>query len=244
MKKTGGLLMKWAGVAAMAALLSVSAFADSRHTNETRGRDEWRNDNRRGDNGRYDRGNNRSDHRDNGRYEQRGDSRGGRQSYAREGRIRELRHERGGYRVQLDRGSEWFFIPEASYRGWRGRGRGLDLRVGVNIRFGGYWDPAGYIYVDSIDDYYGGGYRDDGYGYGREYVSGTVQRIDEYRGLVLLREERTGRTIEVSLRRADGRRSVDLNDLRRGDFVEVSGDWLRGGRFEAYRIEGVRSGRW
>jgi hypothetical protein len=38
-------------------------------------------------------------------------------------------------------------------------------------------------------------------------------------------------------------RSIDLEDLRRGDLVSLSGDWVRGGVFSAYRVESVNSGR-
>lgn len=37
---------------------------------------------------------------------------------------------------------------------------------------------------------------------------------------------------------------IDLNDLRRGDLVTLSGDWSRRGVFDAYRIESARSGRY
>ena len=44
----------------------------------------------------------------------------------------------------------------------------------------------------------------------------------------------------VSTRRSS---RIDLGDLRRGDSVTLSGQWLRGGRFEADGIESVNSRR-
>jgi len=60
---------------------------------------------------------------------------------------------------------------------------------------------------------------------------------------IVLRDQATGRFVTVDMRGADRRsRSIDLEDLRRGDLVSLSGHW-RGGVFTAYRVEGVNSGR-
>ena len=47
------------------------------------------------------------------------------------------------------------------------------------------------------------------------------------------------------MRDADQRSSrIGLDDLRRGDYVSLSGEWLRGGFFAAYRVDNVRTGRY
>lgn len=77
----------------------------------------------------------------------------------------------------------------------------------------------------------------------RDYISGYVERIDHRRDVLVLREGRGGRRVTVVMPRGDRRRGVDLNDLRRGDYVELTGDWERNGLFEAWRIDNVRSRR-
>ena len=220
MKESKKFAVKVAGVAAIAALTVVSAFADSRHRNETNDRYEGR--------GGYDRNDSRE-----------------RRSVTSQGRISNLSRYRDGYRVQLDRGSQWYYVPQHALRG-RG-GRGIDLRVGVDIRFGGYYGNDGWFNVDSCDYVGDGGYYDDGYygdRYGGRTLSGVVQRVDFRRGEVLVRDSH-GRQVLVEMRRGGrNNRGVDLSDLRRGDRVSFSGSWEGRGRFEAYRIEGVRSGRW
>ncbi|HKO57537.1 MAG TPA: hypothetical protein VJ276_16815 [Thermoanaerobaculia bacterium] len=76
-----------------------------------------------------------------------------------------------------------------------------------------------------------------------DVLRGVVNRVDFRRSTVWLREDRTGRLIEVDLR-GERRGRLDIRDLRRGDRVELSGDWLRGGVFAANRIDGVRNGRY
>lgn len=207
-------IKQFAVVMAVAALFATSTFAEHRPRNES-------------DRGRNDRG---------GRYDRR--------DLSAQGRISNLHRERDGYRVQLDRGNQWYYVPSSAWRSHRG-GRNFDLRVGVSIRLGGgYYDDRGYIHCSDawVDDY---GYRDrqrDG------FLSGTVRRIDYRRDVLELREERTGRYVTVSLRNAERRgrhrRGVDVNDLRRGDYVELEGEWVRGNVFAAYRIDGVDSRRW
>lgn len=224
MKKT----QKFAAIVAVGLMaLGTSAFADSRHRNETD--DAWRTDVRSNDQRR-------------GRDAQR--------SVTMQGRVRSVDRDRDGYRVQLDRAQHSFYVPHSALR--HRNGRNINLRVGVNIRFTGVYDPRGYVYVSSADwiddDYW---YEDDRrgsqrYGYhDREYVRGVVERVEAHRGKLLLRDDRSGRRVTVVMVGGSrNRRGVDLNDLRRGDFVTLAGDWHRGGLFEAYRIESVRSGRW
>ncbi|HEX7828149.1 MAG TPA: DUF5666 domain-containing protein, partial [Thermoanaerobaculia bacterium] len=129
--------------------------------------------------------------------------------------------------VQIDNQRHSYWIPAS-----RMRNRRNDLRVGVSIVLGGVF-RGGRIDVDNI------GWADDR-GYNDNFVRGTVERIDRRDGVLILRESRGGRTIEVDM--TDTRRSnrVDFADLRRGDYVELSGDWSRNGLFVADAIESVR----
>lgn len=147
-----------------------------------------------------------------------------------EGRVQSFRQERDGYRLNLDRGGYSYWVPSSHFRD---RGRGL--RVGINIRLGGIF-RGGSVYVDNV------GWPDDGYD--NNDLRGVVDRVDLRRGTLTLREDRSGRSITVDMRRTDDRRnrSIDLNDLRRGDHVRLSGDWYRG-VFSADSIQSVRSGR-
>jgi len=204
--------------AVLVTLSNASAFADSRHRNETdsRGRNDVRDDSRR--------------------------------NVTSEGRVRSVDRDRDGFRVRLDRGDYSFYVPQSALQD---RGRN-NLRVGVSMRFTGILDSNNDVYVSSADflgygdDYYRDGY--DRYRYGnanREYVRGVVERVDVSRGTLLLREDRTGRRVSVVMPGGNrNQRGADLNDLRRGDVVTLSGDWHRGRTFEAYRIEGLRTGGW
>ena len=75
----------------------------------------------------------------------------------------------------------------------------------------------------------------------RDFLRGTVERVDRRRDAVVLRDARSGRTVLVQM---TGRsRGIDVEDLRRGDRVTFVGDWSRGGVFTAWRIDDVDSGR-
>lgn len=171
------------------------------------------------------------------------DSRG-RESMSINGRINRFSHERGGYRVWLDGGRFPFFIPEARL------GLFPHLRVGLSLRVGGYYDPLGYLeaYDYYGGDYYGGagaydvGSYDIGtYGAGTNtsgVLRGVVETIDDRRGTMVLRDDASGNFVTAIIR--DRR----LESLRPGDFAEISGDWTRGGVFEALRLEDVDGGRY
>ena len=76
----------------------------------------------------------------------------------------------------------------------------------------------------------------------RDFLSGTVERLDRRRGVALVRV-RDGRAITGAMtRRGYNNGGVDFTDLRRGDFVTFAGDWSRQG-FTAWRIDSVDSGR-
>jgi len=135
-----------------------------------------------------------------------------------QGKVSSFTRERDGYRVRLDRGRESYWVPQSYFRG-------RDLRVGISVVFGGIF-RGGDVYVDDVN------YADGAYGQG--YVRGVIQEVDYRGGTAWVRDAATGRPITVDLRRDNGRR------LRRGDYVELSGQWGRDGIFDAYRIERVR----
>lgn len=203
-----------AGAGALALVMATSAFAAPQRGNQdtNRGREDSR--------GSQDRGRDNGSYRDNQRVNA-------------TGRVTSFSHANGGYRVQLDRGRESYWIPESHMRN-----RGSDLRVGISIVLGGVF-RGGRVDVDAVSWPDDRGYRNDR----DDYVRGVVERVDYRSGVLLLREAFTRRTITVDMR--DTRRSsrVDFGDLRRGDSVTLSGQWLRGGRFEADGIERVNSRR-
>jgi hypothetical protein len=261
MRKTSNLAAKIAGAGALALLLATSAFADDGPRDRT-----WRGDQRDGNYRQSDRRDNnyqgdrrdnnyqgdrrdnnyQGDRRDNNyrnndqRYQADRDRGGSRHEYrnnerVREsGRIRTFSHERGGYRVWLENRPYAFWVPEARWHsGWR---------VGINVNFGGVYRD-GVIYNDVYDDPYydGGAYRD---GYAAGYVSGWVNRVDYRSGTVWLREDRSDRIIAIDLRSVGRYSRVDARDLRRGDRISVTGQWVRGGLFVADRIDSIDSGRY
>ncbi|HEX6088250.1 MAG TPA: hypothetical protein VF266_27210, partial [Thermoanaerobaculia bacterium] len=75
----------------------------------------------------------------------------------------------------------------------------------------------------------------------RDFLRGTVERVDRRRDVVVLRDARSGRTVLVQMN--DRNRGIDVEDLRRGDRVTFVGDWSRNGVFTAWRIDDVDSGR-
>ncbi len=235
-----------AATAALSMLAASSASAEDRHRDGT-----WRDnstyrDNRGNNTYRDDRGNstyrdhrNDRDNRSNSyRHETRNDSyrhESGHDRFNEHGRISRFTRERDGYRVWLG-GERSYWIP--SYRLGSRR-----LRVGLDLRLGGIFN-SGYWEVDALgwpgdpyyaDPYYGGGYYSDG------LVSGIVERVDFRYGTMLLRDDRSGRIVNVDMRSTEYRRGLGLDDLHRGDRVTLTGSWDGGGLFRAYRIDGVRS---
>jgi len=140
------------------------------------------------------------------------------------GKVTSFSHERDGYRVQLDRGQS-FWVPQAKFGN-----RARDLRVGVSITLGGIF-RGGSIYADAVS------WPDQGYGYGyhEAFVRGVIERVDYRTGTVWLRD--SGRLIAADV---NGR---SLRTLRRGEYVELSGQWIRGGVFDVARIDSIRGRR-
>jgi hypothetical protein len=145
------------------------------------------------------------------------------------GRVTSFTHENGGYRVHLDRDGRSFWIPESRFRNHSA------LRVGLSISLGGIFN-GGLINVDALS--YPGEY---GYGqvYDQGYVRGVVDRVDYRTNTILVRDEASGRFINVDMRTAGQTSGVDARNVRPGDYLTLSGQWDRGGVFEAYRVDNV-----
>jgi hypothetical protein len=206
-----------AGAGALALLVATSAFAAPQRGNDQRSND-------RGNNGSWSQS----------QSQNRGGSYRDNQRVNGSGRVTSLSRDNGGYRVQLDKGRDWYYIPASNMRN-----RGNDLRVGVSIVLGGIF-RGGRIDVDAVSWPGDRG----GYGYGNnDEIRGVVERVDYRSGALLLRDSSTGRTISVDMRDTNRSSRVDLNDVRRGDRITLSGQWQRGGNFDAQRIESVSTGR-
>ena len=203
-------------------------------------RDTTRNDWRGNNDQRYDsRNNNRSVAGDRFRHVE-GWHGGGRAPYVNHERVASYgcveRFERWhhGYRVWIGGGLYPIFVP---FERWRL----FPLRIGLNIRFGGYWDPLGYWSVydySPYDGYYGGGYDRYDTAYTRGDIRGVVESVDFRRGTMVLNDDISRQFVTVIMPR-DRR----MDSVRPGDYVEFSGDWTRNGLFEAYRLERFDEGR-
>ena len=220
MKGIKKLAAQIATSAALVTLVSASVFAEDRPSRETwrdndRERVEARSDSRRSGNGRSDSYSNR------GGYKQRSQV----QYYS--GRVTKYDRYRDGYRVYVSGAPYPFFVSGAQWNR-------SPFRVGVAINIGGYYNPT-YGYYD----YYDNAYYGNGAGYAGDYVQGYVDRVDYRRGTFTVQDPRSRQFITVVMRNRD--RFFD--DLRRGDYVEVSGGWDRGGVFAGYRIDDVDPGR-
>ena len=209
---------KAAGAGAIALLLATPSFAQSRG--------DWsRNNNNNDRNGQASARDNGNRSNDNGNNSYRENQR-----VNETGKISSFSRERDGYRVQLDRGQS-FWVPQAKFGN-----RARDLRVGVSITLGGIF-RGGSIYADAVSwpDQYDRGY---GNGYDRGFVRGVVNRVDYRTGTVWLRDDATGRVITADV---NGRA---LRNLRRGEYVELTGQWIHGGVFDVARIDNVRGRRY
>lgn len=158
-----------------------------------------------------------------------------------EGRIRDIERERGGYRIRLERNDTRFWIDNIEVSRAPRRLRVDDLRAGAFIRLGGYVNRYGNVDADYVE--WLGGDRDRDRYERRDLavLRGVVHRIDLRNDVLVVREERTNHVVAIDMTRVDRhRRGYDLDDLRRGDRVTLFGDWVRGDRFNAQRIESVR----
>ncbi len=149
------------------------------------------------------------------------------------GHVSSFTHEGGGYRVHLDRDGRSFWIPESRLRNRN------DLRVGLSLSLGGIFNGS-LIDVDAIS--YPGAY---GYAsvpaYDQGVVQGVVDRVDYRTNTILVRDEASGRFINVDMRGAGRTSGVDARNVRPGDYLTLSGQWDRGGVFVAYRVDNVNT---
>jgi hypothetical protein len=163
---------------------------------------------------------------DNRGYDRNRGSYGRGNAYYHDGRISRIERWNGGYRVYIGGALYPFFVPEARFRlfGWR---------VGLSVHLGGYWNPLGYY------DYYD----TEPYGYypttitTAGYLRGVVESVDYRRGSMVIRDDASGSFVTVMMRGGDPR----FDSLRNGDYVDLSGDWVRG-YFEAIRVDNVDDG--
>ena len=200
---------------------------DNRSYDRNRGNDNRSYDRNRGyDNNRgYDRNrgydNNRNYDRNRG-YSQ---SYGRGNAYYHDGRISRIEHWNNGFRIYVGGAPYPFFVPEARFRLF-------PFRVGLSLHIGGYYNPLGYY------DYYDAG----PYGaYSAPVASGDlrglVESVDYRRGSLVIRDDVSGQFVTVVMRGGDPR----FDSLRTGDYVDLSGDWVRG-YFNAYRVDRIDDG--
>ena len=136
------------------------------------------------------------------------------------GRVSRVERYNSGFRVWLG-GSPYPFFIGAD------RWSRFPLRVGLNTRLGGYWDPLGYYNVYDVGPY---AYSTAG------DIHGVVENVDYRRGTAVLRDDVSGSFVTVLLRGNDPR----LGDLRTGDYVDLSGAWSRSGVFDAVNVADLR----
>jgi hypothetical protein len=147
-----------------------------------------------------------------------------------EGRVRAIDRERNGYVIEIDRYGAVFADSRTDIeaRGRRDRRDRRELRGlerGDWIRVTARTGARGIVHATRIiveED--------------RTVLAGRVESIDSRRGSLVVRDERTGRRVEVDLRDVERRDRDELARLRRGSWIEVRGEWTRN-RFVADRIE-------
>jgi hypothetical protein len=136
------------------------------------------------------------------------------------GRVSRVERFGGGFRVWVGGAPYPFFVSAE-------RWSRFPIRIGLNIRLGGYWDPIGYYNVYDVGPY---AYSTSG------DVHGVVESVDYRRGTAVLRDDVSGSFITVLMRGNDPR----LGDLRTGDYVDLSGAWNRSGVFDAFNVADLR----
>jgi hypothetical protein len=92
------------------------------------------------------------------------------------------------------------------------------FRIGFYVRLGGLYNPLGYY--ELYDTAYSNG-----------ALRGSVESVDYRHGTFVLRNDATGDFVTAVMR--DRR----FDDIRPGDYVEISGSWTRSGVFEARRLD-------
>ena len=106
-------------------------------------------------------------------------------------------------------------------RNFRG---GLSINVGGVFRGGGIAVGVGRVpYAYAPVAVYSSG-----------LVRGVVEQVDYRDGTILVRDDATGSVI-----RADVAGGYGLGNLHSGDYVQLTGQWLGGGIFNAVRIDNI-----
>jgi len=156
------------------------------------------------------------------------------------GRIDRVVPYHGGYRVWLGGWGYPFFVPYRFYDPFR-------FRIGLFVGFNAFYDPLGYYSVYGWPGYYPGyypyayppaayvgTYRDGNYdGYNDSVVRGVVESIDLHTGLVVLNDEASRRSVTAILPPRDRR----VDEIRVGDYIELSGGWTHSGQFDADTLD-------
>ncbi|HYI12396.1 MAG TPA: hypothetical protein VEK57_25305 [Thermoanaerobaculia bacterium] len=190
---------------------------ESRPRTESRSRETYRNDSRSRNESRSretyrndSRSRSDSRSRDSRDRSYRNDHSRGRQAYHTRGRVSRVHPYSGGYRVYVHGARYPFFIPHAHYHRDR-------FRVGLVINLGGYYNSGGYY------DYYDGRSSGD--------LRGVVESVDYRRDTFVVRNDASGSFVTVVMR------DRYPDNVRPGDYVEVTGDWTRAGVFRAYDVD-------
>src|SRR5712692_8105350 len=159
------------------------------------------------------------------------------------GRIDHIAPYRGGYRVWLGGWGYPFFVPYRFYDPFR-------FRLGLFVGFNAFYDPLGYYSVYGWPGYYPyaypppayvGTYRDRNYDSYSDssVVRGVVESIDLHTGLVVINDEDSRRSVTAILPPRDRR----VDDIRVGDYIELSGGWTHSGQFDADTLDRFESRR-
>ena len=220
MSKSRKLSTLLAATIAVSMLAVPSVFADSRHRNETRDQ-QFRsqpNDRRGNSNDGYRNDTRRGDWRNNSNDGYRND--GARRSENFHGRVSRVERGRSGYNVWVGGARYPFFI---GFDRWSR----FPIRVGLDVRLGGYWNPGGYYDVYDVGSYATAG-----------DLHGIVESVDYRRGTLVMRDDVSGSFVTVVMRGNDPR----FGSLRQGDSIDVTGAWNRSGVFDAYNVADIRGG--
>ena len=147
--------------------------------------------------------------------------------YSYSGRVTRVENYHGGYRVWVGGAPYPFFFTAGAWGHW-------PIRVGLNVSFGGYYNPAyGYYNVYNYGPY------GNPYAYQTSGdIRGLIQAVDYRRGTAVIRDDVSGSFITVALRGNDPR----LGSLRPGDYADLSGSWDRSGVFSAFNVADLRPG--
>ncbi len=213
MSKSRKLSAVFAATVAVSMLFGTSAFAETRHRDETNFND--RNGSRQG-HSTYDNRGGRQNNSDYNYRNDRNDNSRRRESF--QGRVSRVERFNGGYDVWVG-GTRYPFFIGAD------RWDRFPVRVGLDIRLGGYWNPAGYYDVYDVGPYATAG-----------NLRGVVENIDYRRGTLVMRDDVSGSFVTVVMRGNDPR----FGGLRQGDYIDLTGAWNRSGVFEAYNVADIR----